>query len=203
MYICISIHIELHYAPCFRLAQVHPLLYQRPPKLIRMLLPQVRLPTIEVLGGGVAFQPQPGQHPDGSKGISFSAELFIEPLNAVSFHLSQHRCKVEVLLGEHNFVAPATAVALQSMHVQQPQAAGIGQTAAGLYVQGPGSFAIHTKVLGSLPDEALGDLDGARVRITFGFGAPVESLDATVSTGRLAGNRMLIAPGTRLTLIRH
>jgi len=172
-------------------------------ELIRMLLPLARLPRIEVLGGGIAFEPQPGQHPDTLKSISFSAEVFIEPVDTVAFHLSQHRCAVTMQLGEHRFVSPASGVSLQATeHAQYPQTAGVHPTSAGLHVQRAGSFAIHTRPI-PLPENVLRGVRDAQVMLSLGFGPPVGHVDASVTTGPVGNNRMLVMPGTSLTLVRR
>ncbi|MBS0302941.1 MAG: hypothetical protein JSR16_12355 [Proteobacteria bacterium] len=173
-------------------------------ELVRMILPQARLPRIEVLGGGIVFEPQPGQHPDLLKDMSFSVALFIESVDTVGFHLSQHRCVVTMRLGDHIFTASAGTVSLQATeHAQYPQTAGVRPTSAGLYVQDAGSFAIHTKRVGPLPENVLRGVREAQVTLSLGFGPPIGRIDAVVTTGSIGGNRMPIVPGTSLILVRR
>lgn len=173
-------------------------------ELIRMLLPQARLPHIEILGGSVAFEPQPGQSPDLVKDVVFAAELFVDPADANGFHLSKHRCELSVQLGEKTFVATAGNVALQATdHERYPQTAAVRPTSAGLHIQGPGSFALNTTRIGQLPANVLNGLTEATVVIALGFGPPVGLVQATLTTGAFARDRMMIVPGTLLALARR
>ncbi|MHB8744076.1 MAG: hypothetical protein ACYC9L_13230 [Sulfuricaulis sp.] len=172
-------------------------------ELIRMLLPLARLPRIEVLGASIAFEPQPGQQSDLLKNVSFGAELFIEPVDTAGFHLSQHRCEVTLRLGEHSFSSPVSTVSLQATeHTRFPQTAGVYPTAAGLQIQRAGSFAIHTKPV-PLPENVLSGVRQGHVTLSLGFGPPVGRIEADVATGPLNGNRMMIVPGTSLSLVRR
>lgn len=173
-------------------------------ELIRMLLPQARLPRIEFLGGAIAFETKPGQHPDQHGEFSFSAELFIEHADAGGIHLSQHRCAATIRIGEQVFTAPAGHVSLQSME-REPhlQPSSIRPTSAGLYMQSAGSFAFHTKRI-ELPSVfILHDLKEAQITVALGFGPPVGLVEGTVTTAAFANNRMSISPGTQLLLHRR
>jgi hypothetical protein len=134
--------------------------------------------------------------------LSLSLDLFLEPSSPAQFSLSQHRCEAKIRFGDREVVVAPGSIRLEGDgDASRRDTLKVRPNGAGLQIDGAGIVRIISGLLGPpIPTNEFVQASSIIADITFGFGPPVGSLKARMEFMTKHADRMLLAPGTLLTL---